>query len=323
MKRKISILMVAVLLFALCAAGYTAAWADNPASGHYTLFTLDMLGEQTDPAALGITASIELREDGTGSTVSNGAEVPVSAWAEENGIVTLADAAGNAMELVLRDGILEMEMGPGYYMYFARDGVDTTSFQIVDHTPDSALYGLYQSIDANKGAHLSYEFHSDYMDSTSIFDVHTRNGVYFSLRTTRAGGYEQLNATCFKDGTSYVLYPDEMRGNVATTTSSSIITNNVLMLDDLYGKMYQNALRTDFTVETREIEGVAYTAEVYPAKDYMSETAYYYDDAGTLVHVLVAASQIAPELGETFFTVHAIDEAVNDALFDISGYAIS
>ena len=95
------------------------------------------------------------------------------------------------------------------------------------------------------------------------------------------------------------------------------------MLDDLYSVIYQRVLRTDFTVESRELEGVSYTTEIYPGQNYMQEAAFYYDEAGRLVHVLVAAPQIAPELGETFYTIYAIDEAVNDALFDISGYTIA
>ena len=120
-----------------------------------------------------------------------------------------------------------------------------------------------------------------------------------------------------------MLYPNEMRGTLAASTSSGIITENVLMLDDLYGVIYQRALRSDFTVESRELEGVYYTVEVYPGQGYAQEAAFYYDETGQLIHVLVGAPQTAPELGETFYTIYAIDEAVNDALFDISGYTIT
>ena len=323
MKRKGTAILMTILLLTLCAAGQVTALADGTAAGQYILFTLDAMGEQTDPGSMGMDMSLLLREDGTGVLVSNGAEEAITAWSEANGTLILVNSGGISLEAELHDGVIAMEMMAGFYLYFAREGVDTAGFQIIDRSPDSVLYGIYKSIDAEKGAHLNYDFHSDYMDSTSAFDVHARDGVFFSLRTTKAGGYEQRTATGFRDGTSYVLYPDEMRGNVATRTSSSIITNNVLMLDDLYGVVYQCALRTDFTLETRELDDVSYAVEVYPAKDYSSETAFYYDDAGRLVHVLVAPSQIAPELGETFYTVYQIDEAVNDALFDLSGYAIT
>ena len=321
MKRILSIILGAVLLLALCST--CCAEAEVPVAGDYRLFTIDMMGEQTDPNSLGISASIVLREDGTGVMASNGEEEALSAWTAENGIITLYNASGAAMDVELQDGIITMEMATGYYMYFAREGVDTANYVIGDHSPGSVLYGVYKSIDANQGAHLSYDYHSDYMDSTSVFDVHARAGVYFSLRTTRAGGYEQLTANCFKDGNSYVLYPNEMRGNFATATTSNIITKNVLMLDDLYGAIYQRALRSDFTVETREADGKTFKVEVFPEQDYVAEAAFYYNDAGQLAHVLVGAPVLAPDMGETFYTVYAIDEAVNDSLFDISGYTIT
>ena len=161
------------------------------------------------------------------------------------------------------------------------------------------------------------------MDSTSILDVQAKDGQYYSLRTTKAGGYEQLSATLYKDGKSYVLYPDEKRGNVALAYSSSLLTDNILLMDELFKDIYTCAFRKDFTEETRELEGVRYTAEVFPAQDYSAETVFFYDDAGKLVHVLKGAPVIMPDLGETFYTVRAIDGKVDEALFDISGYTIT
>lgn len=321
MRKTVSIVLVMSLLLVFGTVCYADTGGQIP--GEYKLFLVDVMGQQSDSDSMGISASLILREDGTGVMISNGTEDPLPSWTEENGKVTLYNSGGNTLEIEVADGIIEMEMAPGYYMCFARTGVDTAGYAVRDHSPSSMLYGIYKSMDANKGAHLSYDYHSDYMDSLSTFDVHTRNGVLFSLRKTQSGGYEQLNANCFKDGKSYVLYPNEMRGTLAASTSSGIITENVLMLDDLYGVIYQRALRSDFTVESRELEGVSYTVEVYPGQGYVQEAAFYYDETGQLIHVLVGAPQTAPELGETFYTIYAIDEAVNDALFDISGYTIT
>ena len=178
------------------------------------------------------------------------------------------------------------------------------------------------SIDAASGAHLDYEYHSDYMDSVSVFDVHARGAEYFSRHVTKVGGSEQLNATCYKDNTAYVLYPDEMRGNVATTLSSNVIADKVLMLDELYKTISQAAKRTDYTMEERTLEDGSFTVQLYPAGEIYGSVAFYFDDAGRLVHVLADASPIAPQLGETFYTIRAIDAAVDDSLFDLSGYTI-
>ena len=68
--------------------------------------------------------------------------------------------------------------------------------------------------------------------------------------------------------------------------------------------------------------GVSYSVEVFPAQDYTPETAYYFDGDGKLVHILSGAPVMMPELGETFYTIHVMDTAVDESLFDLSGYAI-
>ena len=74
-----------------------------------------------------------------------------------------------------------------------------------------------------------------------------------------------------------------------------------------------------------ELDGVSYTAELFPATGYTAEAAFYFGDDGRLAFCFKGAPVIktAAEIGETVYTVYAIDEAVDEALFDISGYAIS
>ena len=322
MKRVTAITVAAVLLFAFCMLGAADSQA-LPVDGEYTLFTMEMMGEMKSPESMGLTSTLILRADGTGVLAISGMEEQISKWEAKDGVVTLYNDEGVPQNVGLQDGVVEMEMGQGMYLYYARDGVNTADFVPGGHTPDSLLYAVFHGIDAKKGAHLQYEFHSDYMDSTSSFDVHERDGKLFSLRTTKAGGYEQLSASAFIDGTSYVLYPNEMRGKVALTTSLSMVRENILLTDELYKTLYQRSMRTDYTVETRELEGVTYTAEVYPAADYMAEAVFYYDADRNLIHILEGAPVMAPTMGETFYTIHAIDTEVDETLFDLSDYTIS
>jgi hypothetical protein len=314
MKKAFSlVLALTLLLVPLCIRAEAAGPSADELAGTYYLFSLEYAGQEMQPSEMNMSASIELRKDGTASLEMNGNASALPKWTVEEDSVTLWNDAGDPLECAFQDGVITLDMGGGYFMFFSRDGA----------APDSRLYKLYKEIDANAGSHLSYEFHSDYLDSTSVFDVHARDGKYFSKRVTKAKGLEQMNATCFLDGTAYVLYPDELRGNVATTTSSGIIKNNVLMMDDLYKAVYARAQRTDFSVETRELDGKTFTVEVFPATAYKEEAAFYFDEAGQLIHVTEAAPKLAPEMGETFYTVHKIDTAVDDSLFDLCAYTIS
>lgn len=109
-------------------------------------------------------------------------------------------------------------------------------------------------------------------------------------------------------GTTY------MTGVVATTTTSSVITDNVMLMDSLYSDIQSCAQRTDYTEDTREMDGVSYMTEVFS-----DGAAFYFDDAGQLVYYITDVDG----LGETVYTIHAIDGAVDEALFDISGYEIA
>lgn len=320
MKRFTAIVTAAVLLLSLCLLG--AAAPEGGAAGEYTLFTIEMMGEQKAPESMGLTGSLSLNPDGSGVFILYGMEENITKWEEKDGVLTLINGEGSPLELKLADGIVEMEAGAGLYLYFARADVDTAGFTTGGHTPDTKLYQAFRGIDAKTGAHLSYEYHSDYMDSTSIFDVHAKGDSFFSLRTTKVSGYEQLSATAFLDGTSYMLYPNEKRGSAVISVSLSMLQDNVLLLDDCYKTLYQSAMRTDCTEQTRELDGVAYSVEVFPAEDYTPETAFYFDDSGKLVHILQGAPVLMPDVGETFYTIRAVDTAADESLFDLSGYTI-
>ena len=320
MKRITAIMTAAVLLFALCLLG--AAAPQDGAAGDYKIFTVEMMGEQKSPESMGLTGSLSLNGDGTGLFVLYGMEEPVTKWEVKDGVLSLYNDEGYPMEAKLDKGVIEMDMGAGFYLYFAREGVDTAGFVPADHTPDTKLYRAFRTIDAKEGAHLSYEYHSDYMDSTSVFDTHAKGDKFFSLRTTKVSGYEQRSATALVDETSYMLYPDEKKGSAVMSVPLSLLMDNVLMLDDCYKTLYQAAMRSDCTEETREVDGKSYSVEVFPAEDYTPETAFYFDEAGKLVHILEGAPVLMPDLGETFYTIRLVDTAVDEALFDLSDYTI-
>lgn len=316
MRHITAIVVAAVLLISLCMLGAAAP------QGDYRLFTLEIMGEQKPPESMGLEGKLSLNQDGTGVFTMSGTDEPVVKWEVKDGVLVLYNDAGVPLEARIDKDVIEMEMSAGFYLYFAREGVDTADFKISVHAPDTKLYRSFRSIDAEKGAHLSYEYHSDYMDSTSIFDVHAKGDKLFSLRTTKVSGYEQRSATAYVDGTSYMLYPDEMKGRAVMSVPLSMLMDNVLMLDDCYKTIFQSAMRSDCSEETREVDGVSYSVEVFPAQDYTPETAYYFDGDGKLVHILSGAPVMMPELGETFYTIHVMDTAVDESLFNLSGYTI-
>ncbi len=185
----------------------------------------------------------------------------------------------------------------------------------------SLLPAVYSSMDAAAGAHLNYTVSRKTGVTTS--DAHAKAASYFCMSTTEAFGVTVQSGECFIGDTAYTLQPEKMQAIAAISTSSQLIKRNILQLDKLYQLIARQIGREDFTVETREVDGVSYTVEVYPGSDYLAEAAFYFDDTGRLAYILEGAPVIMPSLGEAFYTINAIDAAVDESLFDISAYTVT
>ena len=182
---------------------------------------------------------------------------------------------------------------------------------------------LPQEMDGGAGVHLRYRLHTENLDSDQDFDVHGKEGVYYSLRTTHVGSLEGKTITFFQDGTAYNLDPDDMTGIIATTTSSEIVLNSPILMDSLWKLIWTRAQELAYTTEEREMEGKTYSVEVFPASEYQGEAAFYFDQDGTLRYCVEGATEISAALGELTYTIEEINDHVDESLFDISEYTIS
>ena len=313
--KKCSLLIVLALFVSICSVVVCSAEGVFP--GEYELTAISYGGSERDPGSMSMSGGLILREDGSGSFIMNNSEMVLSKWTEEGEILSLYNEAGEPLECTYADGIVTMEMGPDYYWYFYHESINPNAGKEV-----SRLDKVLEKIDAAAGAHLNYEYHSDYMDSVSLFDVHAKGDSYYSAKTLKVSGHEGLSANVYKDGTVYLLHPDKKEGSKIMSVSMGLLRNNVLLLDDCYKLMANNVMRKDFSVEERELDGKKFTVEVFPAADPYAGIAFYFDNEGQLIHILEDAPIIMPSMGETFYTIHIFDDAVNESLFDISGYTI-
>ena len=316
---KKTVLLSAVFALCLTIFGVFPSSADSALTGEYELVSMDYSGNEMNPASMGMSASLTLNEDGSGSLVMNGAANELPKWTDDGTTVTLYNANGDALPCSYADGIITLEMGENYYWYFWHESVNPNAGKAA-----SMLSKVFDEIDPVGGAHLSYEYHSDYMDYTVIHEVNAKDGAYSSLETSKISGssHESVSATCFLNDTVYKLYPAEKRGSVVMSVSLSMLNNNALMLDDCYKLMRSNTLRKDYTVEERELNGKKYTAEVFPASGNTAEAAFYFDENGKLVYILDGAPVLKPDLGERLYTIYSFDDNADTSLFDLSEYTI-
>ena len=159
-------------------------------------------------------------------------------------------------------------------------------------------------------------------ESTQEFDVHGKGPVYYSCRTTYVMGFEGTTISYFRDGAMYSLDPEKKAGTLATRTSSSLIADNVLLMDSVFSALWGRAEDENYTVEDRELDGRTCRAEVYPASAaHPSEEVFLFDEAGDLVCYI----QTNDVLGELVYTIHSIDGTVDEELLelDLSEYELS
>ena len=86
---------------------------------------------------------------------------------------------------------------------------------------------------------------------------------------------------------------------------------------------YEPPYVPSYEEEEREVEGKKYAVEVFPASDYQGETGFYFDENGKLAYVQqLPLENASVDIGESFYTIHTMDTAVDEKLLDASGYKL-
>ena len=307
-----------------------------PVEGEYTLFAVGYQGYTADAAELGMASTIRLDADGSGRMTLDEEGENISSWTKEGTALMIVMADGGSAPASVENGILALDLyaDGSMILYYAQEGADTSSIQVMSMDEiraalESEMSGsrvnmVWRGMVEQDGSHLRYDKETKGLDAQQHFDVYSRDGEFCSRQITEVSGREQEMIVFFRDGKAYNLYPKDMTGVLATTTESSVITDNVMMLDSLYAVIFRYARQTEFTEETRDFNGASCTAAVYPATEYTPETVFFFDDADRLVGVMEGAPVLssAAEIGETVYTVIGIDDQIDESLFDISGYTI-
>ena len=334
--KKLFLFLCALLMICQCAVA-----ANAEAANEYTVFAVKYGGYTVVPDAIGLTSALTLGADQQGKMDFAGDSMDITKWTLEGEAFSLEMADGSTASGILRNGALELDLyGDGsLLLYYAAPGADLSGYTVMSaeeffeqyaadqaaKAPSSSLYAFSRSLDSAAGLHLVYSAHQDYMDADQDYDVQGRGGMYYSRRTTRVSGLESTSVTLFRDGTAYNLDPDKKTGIKVTSTSVQAVNEDALIMDDLYSAVVRNAERTDFTQETREVDGKEYAAEVFPARaEYESAYTFCFDGEGMLAY----CEEVHPDVGEihvgaSFYTLKAIDGAVDDALFELGGYTIT
>ena len=185
----------------------------------------------------------------------------------------------------------------------------------------SQVKALWSTIDSKGGVHMAYGETNESMGSEATVDAQAKDSSYYSKETMTVKGYTDTKITAMIDGVAMNLDADAKTGTVATTTTSQAAKDPMLM-DDVYKALWTCAQQSPSSTEKGEMDGVAYTVETYK-QQYTADDMFYFDDEGNLAYYVQGSMKSGnTEIGETVYKINAIDAAVDESLFDVSGYAI-
>ena len=185
----------------------------------------------------------------------------------------------------------------------------------------SQVKALWSTIDSKGGVHMAYGETNESMGSEATVDAQAKGSSYYSKETMTVKGYTDTKITAMIDGVAMNLDADAKTGTVATTTSSQVAKDPMLM-DDVYKALWTCAKLSPSSTEKGAMDGATYTVETYE-QQYTADDMFYFDDEGNLAYYVQGSMKSgSTEIGETVYKINAIDAAVDESLFDVSGYAI-
>ena len=310
-----------------------------PVEGAYTLFAAESEGYLFYSGEMEIESVITLEAGGTGTMTMNEETVDITSWTNEESAFTMT-ITGEESETVsgtVENGVMILDLygDESTFLYYAQEEADISMFSpmtveeiqaaMEGRILDTKLGAYWSGLDSADGIHLIYDMHTDYMDANISVESYSKGGMFYTYKLTKVSGYESPSVTVFRDDTAYNLDPEKKTGTIATTVSSSYFSENIKLLDSLYSDIYSYAHVEGCTEETREKDGVTYDVVAYPAGEYSSECAFYFDENGQLVYVEKGAPVIESykDMGGTTYTIKTIDNEVDESVFDISGYEIT
>ena len=266
-----------------------------------------------------------LTEDGKGSMTMDDETMGVSEWkvtekeasmmdgGAPDSVISVTLEDGSICSCAVRNGILELDvMGNGeMLMLFATDGADRSAYQVLtvdellakmqedrNKVPESntRLYMIWQSLDQDAGIHLSYSESRPAMGMEKKHEVFSKNKRYCASETTSMYGYSRTSWTYCQDGKVYSLDPEKRTAQQITEIYLSEVNERIFLMDPVLREIYKRLKEGGGTTGVREVNGVSYAAEIFPASEYSPEVAFCFTEDGRFAYYLEGALSLRRSL---------------------------
>lgn len=168
---------------------------------------------------------------------------------------------------------------------------------------------------------MEYTESNESMGSEAVVDAQGMGPSYYSKKTMKVSNAEDTTITVMLDGVAINLNEDDKTGKVATSTTSSVF-KDAMMMDDVYLAISTCAKKSPSSTEEGEMNGKTFTVETY-SQSTGSDDKFYFNKKGKLVYYVKGAIKAGKtEIGETVYKIETLNDKVNESLFDVSDYDI-
>ena len=191
---------------------------------------------------------------------------------------------------------------------------------------DTRLSVFYTAVITGPTIHYSYDYQRDYtddfMDVSGKVEVFAKEDVFYSMTETERDGASSSSGTFINADGVFSLSPAENKAYYAID-SEGLNYRIMLGMDEFCQKLERHSEDTDFTEETREIDGITYIADVYPADEFSPEYTYCFTEEGILAYIFTGPAKAGDvDLGETSYKLNGVYAEVDESVFSLDGYVI-
>lgn len=191
---------------------------------------------------------------------------------------------------------------------------------------DTRLSVFYTAVITGPTIHYSYDYQRDYtddfMDVSGKVEVFAKEDAFYSMTETERDGAASSNGTFINADGVFSLSPAENKAYYAID-SEGLNYRIMLGMDEFCQKLERHSEDTDFSEETREIDGITYLADVYPADEFNPEYTYCFTEEGILTYIFTGPAKAGDvDLGENTYKLNSVYSEVDESVFSMDGYVI-
>ncbi len=183
----------------------------------------------------------------------------------------------------------------------------------------SMLAAFFKTLDPDTGIHFHYEM--EIMGYNSIYDDQAKGDFFYQRNyIEQLGSSDSDSLKVYRDGKIYTMKKSDMSGIYMDVPETEDFHYYGALFCTIYQYVYSRVQESVYETIDYTIGETTFKAEKYPAQsEYGVDQIFCFDENGSLAY-LINCNNESLGLGEYIYKIDAVDDVVDESLFDISGY---